>query len=88
MDVLVASANETLGQATNYSYSVDCEKGGASSVAATAASPFGVAYAVETLLQITAKSSAAGCDGGFSVTDAPEYVHRGLLLDTGRRFFP
>jgi hypothetical protein len=83
--VEVEAANDTLGQLTNYSYSLRHDSGSSSTVAASAASPFGFAYAMETLLQLAAQSS---CGGGFSVVDAPVYTHRGLLLDTGRRFYP
>lgn len=86
--VEVEAANDTLGQLTNYSYSLRRDSGGSSTVAASAVSPFGVAYAMETLLQLAAPRAQSSCGGGFSVVDTPGYSHRGLLLDTGRRFFP
>ena len=83
--VLVPTAAETLGPDTSYSYSID-HTGGAT-IAVTATSPFGVGYAMETLLQLAAPAARASCER-FSVADAPMYEHRGLLLDTGRRFYP
>ena len=49
----------------------------------TAASPYGVAYALETLAQLAKQ----GCTGAFTVSDAPDFPHRGLMIDTGRRFY-
>eukprot|EP01043_Picozoa_sp_COSAG02_P045031 COSAG02_NODE_4078_length_5809_cov_1.830363_3_plen_358_part_00 len=89
----VESMNDSLDQVTNYSYSLRYEpnEGGVAGslpVTATAVTPFGVAYAMETLLQIVTPEAQASCGGGFSVVDEPDYEHRGLLLDTGRRFYP
>jgi hexosaminidase len=49
----------------------------------TCATPFGVSYALETLLQIGERQ----CAHSFSVIDAPTYPHRALMIDTGRRFY-
>ena len=94
--ITVQAANDTLGMGTNYTYSLAYVKGsgggsgsGAGSVlSVAAASPFGVAYAMETLLQLATPSVQNECGGGFRVVDTPTFDHRGLLLDTGRRFFP
>ena len=48
----------------------------------------GCRYALETLLQLAAPKAQLDCGGGFSVQDMPVYKHRGLMLDTARRFFP
>lgn len=56
-------------------------------VEATAASPFGVAYALETLSQLIGPDGRLVCSG-LVVRDRPAYVHRGLMIDTGRRFYP
>ena len=81
--IAVASADDLLSGATDYSYSLSATAG-SDQVAATAASPFGVAYALETLLQLASADGTLPCGGGLSITDAPEYVHRGLMIDTGR----
>ena len=52
---------------------------------------FGAAYALEGLLQLT--SGTSGGDGilphsRIEVHDAPMYRWRGLMIDSGRRFFP
>ena len=96
----VEGADDNLGQATNYSYALhyaaaaaathDGSSGGGagSTVAASVASPFGLGYALETLLQLASPRAQRDCGGGFAVQDRPVYQHRGLLLDTARRFFP
>ena len=45
-------------------------------------------YLAETLLQLATPKGQRDCGGGFAVLDTPAYPHRGLLLDTGRRFYP
>jgi hexosaminidase len=41
----------------------------------------------ETFSQIV--DGAGNClTNGFSITDAPDFEHRGLMIDTGRRFWP
>jgi hexosaminidase len=84
----VEAATDSLGPSTNYSYSLRWDNGAASAVAASAASPFGVGYAMETLLQLASPKAQLDCGSGFMVLDTPAYPHRGLLLDTGRRFYP
>ena len=92
--VEVETADDTLDPTTNYNYSMfhDSSASGSAStsttVTAAAASPFGVAYAFETLLQLASPRAQLDCSGGFTVQDVPVYQHRGLLLDTARRFFP
>jgi hypothetical protein len=44
----------------------------------------GVAYALETLSQVL---SSRQCSA-FAVTDGPRFPHRGIMIDTGRRFYP
>eukprot|EP01051_Picozoa_sp_SAG22_P012633 SAG22_NODE_1332_length_4702_cov_1.577232_2_plen_803_part_00 len=83
----VASADDTLSSSTDYSYTLAYMHGGGDTVAATAAGPFGVAYALETLSQTIQEGGVLPCSA-LSVQDAPEYVHRGLMIDTGRRFYP
>jgi len=82
--IAVADANETLGQGTDYSYTITVSGG---KVSATAASPYGVAYALETLSQFLDAAATLRCTE-LSVEDAPAYIHRGIMIDTGRRFYP
>ena len=82
--IAVADANETLGQGTDYSYTITVS---GDKVSATAASPYGVAYALETLSQFLDDAATLQCTE-LSVEDAPAYIHRGIMIDTGRRFYP
>lgn len=84
--VTVASSDETLGQDTDYSYSIKLGDGMQPVIAA--ASPFGVAYALETLSQFIEESTGKLHCAQISVADAPTFLHRGIMIDTGRRFYP
>jgi hypothetical protein len=92
--VEVEEADDALDQATNYSYSLyysaatTHDSSAGTTVTASAASPFGLGYAFETLLQLASPKAQLDCGGGFTVQDRPVYKHRGLMLDTGRRFHP
>ena len=89
VSVIVQSADETLGLNTDYSYEIRVD---GSEVQVSAHSPFGVAYGLETLSQFIVQ----GVDGTapvlqcatISVADAPVFAHRGLSIDTARRFWP
>eukprot|EP00040_Diaphanoeca_grandis_P018485 m.97205 g.97205 ORF g.97205 m.97205 type:complete len:705 (+) comp26958_c0_seq2:225-2339(+) len=83
VSITVLSTNDSLTRVTDYAYSVNFS--GASVVSASAASPFGVAYALETLVQLARESTCAA--DGFTVVDHPDFPHRGLMIDTGRRFY-
>ena len=85
--VVVEEASDSLSQTTNYSYSLSHVSGRDAAVAVFAASPFGVGYAMESLLQLASPKARLDC-AGFQLQDTPVYDHRGLLLDTGRRFYP
>ena len=52
-------------------------------------SVFGAAYALEGFTQLLAKGGGARLPhDAIYVRDAPAYSWRGLMIDTGRRFFP
>ena len=82
----VRSANEALGQRTDYSYGLSWQGQATHGVAnGSAASPYGVAYALESLLQLLESGWATA---PFALEDWPTFPHRGLLVDAGRRFHP
>lgn len=87
---LPATNTEHLGLATNYSYSLDVTINAPAASAATAAaivaasSSFGALAGLETLSQL----SRNGRLGQVHIVDGPQWPHRGLMLDTGRRFHP
>eukprot|EP01043_Picozoa_sp_COSAG02_P029430 COSAG02_NODE_1831_length_10724_cov_44.091859_8_plen_413_part_00 len=85
--IALQSGSESLGQTTNYSYSLNYVAVTSSTVDVTAASPYGVAYSLETLLQLAEPPAVVQCGSAFTVKDYPSYVHRGLMIDTGRRFY-
>ena len=80
----VATSNtEYLGLSTDYSYTLDIG-GAAAPVTITANSSFGALCGLETLAQL----AHDGRLGRVHIVDTPQYPHRGLMLDTGRRFHP
>lgn len=79
----VTSADETLSVATDYSYS--CKRA-SSTIQCTAASVYGVSYALETVAQLL-EGPGLNCSA-LTLADAPTFAHRGLRLDVGHRYFP
>ena len=82
----LTSDDERLNARTCYNYSLLISS---SSANISACSIYGVQYALEGLVQL----SSASHDGWLphdhiAVHDAPQYPWRGLMIDSGRRFFP
>ena len=67
-----------------YGYSVTVSANTSTDVVIVAETEYGVGYALETLSQMLAANECAA----FSVVDAPQFVHRGMMIDVGRRFYP
>jgi hexosaminidase len=89
ISIIVQTADETLGLGTDYAYEIDVD---GSEVQVSAHSPFGVAYGLETLSQFIVQG-VSGLQQGLqcatiSVVDEPLFAHRGLSIDTARRFYP
>jgi hypothetical protein len=75
--IALQSGSEALDQRTNYSYSLSwVALGSSGDLAGSAASPYGVGYMLETLLQLAQPAAQAHCGSGFVVHDHPDYVHR------------
>jgi hexosaminidase len=85
IDVHLSSPDESLGRSTNYSYTLQLQDG---ALHVTAASPYGVGYALEMLSQLIDSFGSLLCNGHLSVIDSPMFEHRGIMIDTGRRFYP
>jgi hexosaminidase len=81
--VEVLTTDEHLGLNTDYSYQLHISAG--TSVYITANSSYGALYGLETFAQLT---SDGYTQQEITIQDAPMYRHRGLMLDTGRRFHP
>ena len=88
ISVFVNVAEERLGLGTDYAYEISVK---ANKVQISAHSPFGVAYGLETLSQFIVRgdngTAALQCEA-IDVVDAPAFAHRGLSIDSARRFYP
>ena len=84
----MTSASTNLSASTDYSYTLQF-KAESDTITATAASSFGVGYALETLTQLLGNGTARRLRcSSVEVSDAPQFEHRGLMIDSGRRFYP
>ncbi|XP_031568671.1 beta-hexosaminidase 1-like [Actinia tenebrosa] len=82
--VNVTNDNETLGMQTSYKYSLSFNS--SNMIQIDANSPFGALYGLETLSQLI--EYGALVSRNIDIKDEPSFIHRGLMLDTGRRLFP
>lgn len=69
---------------TNESYTLGLQQDAATVRAKTV---FGAMHALETFTQIVNKTGWLVCTG-VDIIDFPQFQHRGVMLDTGRRHFP
>lgn len=92
--VCLGSDDDTLGSATDESYSLVAPNDGAGALRAP--SMFGMLRGLETLAQLLDAPGAAGAAPGarqisfapIAVQDAPRFGYRGLLIDSARHFLP
>ncbi|EDO29436.1 predicted protein [Nematostella vectensis] len=82
--ISVKSDDESLNEGTSYEYSLSFDSGPQATL--TALTPYGALYGMETFSQLVVDGSLVYTS--VSISDKPSFVHRGLMLDTGRRFFP
>lgn len=75
-------------KATDYSYHLHLN--GTSVATLTSKSVFGTLYGLESFLQLLtpAAGSLSVAHASIDIHDVPENVWRGLMVDSGRRFFP
>ncbi|XP_068715024.1 uncharacterized protein [Montipora foliosa] len=81
--LIVSSDSESLQADTSYNYTLKLSKGQASIESKT---PYGALYGMETFSQLIVDGSIV--NSTVNIVDEPKYNHRGLMLDTGRRYFP
>ena len=88
---LPAQHDEQLGEHTFYNYSFNVSvraDDGCGTATIWACSVFGAAYALEGLVQLASAADGRLPHDTIHVHDAPAYNGRGLMIDSGRRFFP
>eukprot|EP01060_Flectonema_neradi_P029796 TRINITY_DN41_c1_g1_i1.p1 TRINITY_DN41_c1_g1~~TRINITY_DN41_c1_g1_i1.p1 ORF type:complete len:526 (+),score=126.26 TRINITY_DN41_c1_g1_i1:40-1578(+) len=75
--------DETVNKHTKYDYNITI---GSDSVSIGASTIYGGMYALETISQLLYENHGSLPYG--TIVDQPAYSRRGLMIDTGRRFFP
>lgn len=91
VEVCIGSPDETLGQATDESYSLTAPNNGVGRIEAPTV--FGALHAMESLVQLLDLFGVDPTTRRISfapvlVTDAPRFSYRGLLIDSSRHFLP
>ncbi|KUI66373.1 Beta-hexosaminidase 2 [Cytospora mali] len=93
LDITLAGDNTTFdATATDVdeSYSLSISEDGAAKLSAN--STFGILHGLETFSQLFYEHSAGDAwylvNAPIDIEDSPTYVHRGLMLDTARHWFP
>ncbi|XP_065180820.1 beta-hexosaminidase subunit A1-like [Sycon ciliatum] len=85
LQITVDSGTENLTSSTSYAYNLSVSI--ASSIAELQSDTvYGAMYGLETFSQLVVNGSLVAST--IAISDAPVYGHRGLMIDTGRRFFP
>ena len=79
------SANKLPNIKTNYEYSIKLSNG---KITIQATSVYGALYGMESLLQLVDPNTGTIIGSNIEVVDKPDYAWRGLMIDSGRRFFP
>ncbi|KAK8805601.1 hypothetical protein WA158_002257, partial [Blastocystis sp. Blastoise] len=79
----VENDDAALGYDTDYSYEIKIDGDNGKISAKT---PYGALYGLETLSEIIEEGKLE--HNHISIEDEPTYNHRGIMIDTGRRFSP
>jgi hexosaminidase len=83
--VSVENQNAPLGKATDESYALTVDEDGA--CALSAATTFGALRGLESLSALAGEACVVE-NAPVSVTDAPRFGYRGLMVDSSRHFLP
>ena len=84
----IASPSEALTSATDVSYTLRVAPGDATA-RITARTVFGGMAALTSFRQLLARGGGGALPAGdIAIADAPDFPHRGIMIDSGRRFFP
>jgi len=81
--ISVGGMSEGLAANTSYRYSLKLSDGSCDISADTV---FGAMYGMESLYQLAANGTLP--NSNIDIEDFPDFDHRGVMMDTGRRFWP
>ena len=82
-----ASSSELLRLNTDYSYTLDIDTSASPSCSIVAPTVYGCMAGLETFTQLLNESRVLS-NSHVSLSDHPDFVHRGVMIDAGRRFAP
>jgi hexosaminidase len=85
LDLNVENFSDELSIATDVAYTLSVS---GTEAVGHAKSIYGAMYAMTTFAQLVNVESGLFIAANLTVSDAPEFVWRGLMVDTGRRFAP
>eukprot|EP00039_Didymoeca_costata_P000895 m.47835 g.47835 ORF g.47835 m.47835 type:complete len:715 (+) comp10536_c0_seq2:668-2812(+) len=93
VQVCVTSPSEELGASTDESYSLMIPSGQSVTIEVNAKTIFGAMHGLETLTQLTSVRANNTLPMKLpvvpvTITDAPQFSFRGLMIDSGRHFLP
>ncbi|KAK8808634.1 hypothetical protein WA158_008535 [Blastocystis sp. Blastoise] len=83
LEIIIRSKNEKLALDTQYGYNITLSNDHGT---LSTESVYGVLYGLETFSQLIVNNTIT--HNKVEIVDFPDYVHRGIMIDTGRRFIP
>ncbi|KAL6513495.1 hypothetical protein OROGR_020981 [Orobanche gracilis] len=84
--IIVSNPAVALSHGVNESYTLEIPSTGADAVLA-AVTPWGVMRGLETFSQLVYSKPPRVVACGLNISDAPLFMHRGVLLDTSRNYY-
>ena len=85
INIYIIKKNEALTATTSHAYNLTIQ-GAHGNISADTV--YGAIYGLETFNQLLVRGKAELEFCNIIIRDHPRYQHRGLMIDTGRRFFP
>jgi hexosaminidase len=94
VDVRVTTPDSHLDMSTDYSYIVLIDGEGSCTAEIVAPTLYGALYGMESVTQLLVPAASSRTYAPFlqasrvAIEDSPKFAWRGIMIDSGRRFFP